>query len=54
MLAKWRPVEHVDIHYEFSTLTSAIALKTLFDLQEHRASLGSKPKLLKSGTKDKG
>src|SRR6187399_15582 len=30
MLAKWRPGEHVDIQYEFSMLTSAIALKTLF------------------------
>jgi cytochrome P450 len=34
MLAKWRPGEHVDIHYEFSTLTSAIALKTLFGLDD--------------------
>src|SRR6476661_8198498 len=34
MLARWRPGEHVDIHYEFSTLTSAIALKTLFGLDD--------------------
>jgi cytochrome P450 len=34
MLAKWRPGEHVDIQYEFSTLTSAIALKTLFGLDD--------------------
>ncbi|OWK35133.1 cytochrome P450 [Fimbriiglobus ruber] len=34
MLANWRPGEKVDVHYEFSSLTSAIALKTLFDLDD--------------------
>lgn len=34
MLEKWKPGSDVDIHVEFSSLTSAIALKTLFDLDE--------------------
>jgi cytochrome P450 len=34
MLARWRPGLEVDIHYEFSSLTSAIALKTLFGLDD--------------------
>src|SRR6478672_6585268 len=34
MLAKWHPGLHVDIQYEFSGLTSAIALKTLFGLDD--------------------
>jgi cytochrome P450 len=34
MLAKWRPGQPIDIHYAFSELTSAIALKTLFDLDD--------------------
>lgn len=34
MLASWRPGTAVDIHFEFSTLTSVIALKTLFDLDD--------------------
>jgi len=34
MLYYWKPGERVDIHYEFSGLTSAIALKTLFDLDD--------------------
>lgn len=34
MLAKWHPGQHVDIQYEFSGLTSAIALKTLFGLDD--------------------
>ena len=34
MLDKWKPGSDVDIHIEFSTLTSAIALKTLFDLDD--------------------
>ena len=34
MLAKWRPGEQLDIHFAFSELTSAIALKTLFDLDD--------------------
>jgi cytochrome P450 len=34
MLAKWKPGSDVDIHFEFSALTSAIALKTLFDLDD--------------------
>lgn len=34
MLARWRPGEFVNIHDEFSTLTSAIALKTLFGLDD--------------------
>src|SRR5438067_2810031 len=32
MLDNWRPGQAVDIHFEFSSLTSAIALKTLFGL----------------------
>lgn len=35
MLARWRPGERVDVHFEFSGLTSAIALKTLFGLDDH-------------------
>jgi cytochrome P450 len=35
MLARWRPGQAVDIHFEFSTLTSAIALKTLFGLDDY-------------------
>jgi cytochrome P450 len=35
MLAKWKPGQLVDVHFEFSGLTSAIALKTLFDLDDH-------------------
>jgi cytochrome P450 len=34
MLAGWQPGKEVDVHFEFSTLTSAIALKTLFDLDD--------------------
>ena len=34
MLEKWKPGSEVDIHIEFSSLTSAIALKTLFDLDD--------------------
>jgi cytochrome P450 len=34
MLAGWRTGESVDVHFEFSSLTSAIALKTLFDLDD--------------------
>src|SRR6266545_4349437 len=34
MLARWRPGQHVDVNYEFSNLTSAIALKTLFGLDD--------------------
>jgi cytochrome P450 len=34
MLANWRPGARVDIHHEFSHLTSAIALKTLFGLDD--------------------
>ncbi|MDB5311044.1 MAG: cytochrome family protein [Gemmataceae bacterium] len=34
MLAGWRPGELVDVHFEFSGLTSAIALKTLFGLDD--------------------
>ena len=34
MLARWRPGLAVDVHYEFSQLTSAIALKTLFGLDD--------------------
>jgi cytochrome P450 len=33
MLADWRPGLAVDVHYQFSSLTSAIALKTLFGLE---------------------
>jgi len=36
MLARWRPGERVDVHFEFSGLTSAIALKTLFGLEDDR------------------
>ncbi|MBS0233881.1 MAG: cytochrome P450 [Proteobacteria bacterium] len=35
MLAKWVPGKSVDIAFEFSSLTSAIALKTLFGLDDH-------------------
>ena len=31
---RWRPGQPLDIHYAFSELTSAIALKTLFDLDD--------------------
>jgi cytochrome P450 len=34
MLARWRDGLDVNVHYEFSTLTSQIALKTLFDLDD--------------------
>lgn len=34
MLENWHDGKEVDIHYEFSALTSAIALKTLFDLDD--------------------
>lgn len=34
MLAGWRPGQPIDVHYAFSELTSAIALKTLFDLDD--------------------
>lgn len=34
MLGRWRPGEAVNVHAEFSTLTSAIALKTLFGLDD--------------------
>jgi cytochrome P450 len=34
MLAKWHPGQAVNIHEEFSSLTSAIALKTLFGLDD--------------------
>jgi cytochrome P450 len=34
MLARWRPGEQVNINAEFSGLTSAIALKTLFGLDD--------------------
>jgi cytochrome P450 len=34
MLAGWHDGQDVDVHYEFSALTSAIALKTLFDLDD--------------------
>lgn len=34
MLSHWRPGELMDVHFEFSSLTSAIALKTLFDLDD--------------------
>jgi cytochrome P450 len=34
MLARWRPGLAVDVHFEFSSLTSAIALKTLFGLDD--------------------
>jgi cytochrome P450 len=35
MVDGWQPGEAVDIHFEFSGLTSAIALKTLFGLDDH-------------------
>ncbi|MCE9531394.1 MAG: cytochrome P450 [Planctomycetes bacterium] len=34
MLSSWTSGEIVDIHFQFSSLTSAIALKTLFDLDD--------------------
>lgn len=34
MLAEWKPGDLVDINFQFSNLTSAIALKTLFDLDD--------------------
>lgn len=34
MLAGWQPGKEVLVHFEFSGLTSAIALKTLFDLDD--------------------
>ena len=34
MLANWRTGLEVDVHYQFSSLTSAIALKTLFGLDD--------------------
>lgn len=34
MLDTWKPGSDVDVHHEFSSLTSAIALKTLFDLDD--------------------
>src|SRR5436309_1681804 len=34
MLDRWRTGQSVDIHFEFSSLTSAIALKTLFGLDD--------------------
>jgi cytochrome P450 len=34
MLAQWKSGEPVDVHFEFSSLTSAIALKTLFGLDD--------------------
>ncbi len=34
MLKMWRTGSNVDVHLEFSSLTSAIALKTLFDLDD--------------------
>ncbi|MGO4683788.1 cytochrome P450 [Hyphomicrobium sp. 2TAF46] len=35
MLAEWSPGKAVDLEFEFSGLTSAIALKTLFGLDDH-------------------
>ena len=35
MVDNWKPGERVDLHFEFSSLTSAIALKTLFGLDDH-------------------
>lgn len=35
MLARWQPGQAVDIESEFSGLTSAIALKALFGLEDH-------------------
>ncbi len=34
MLARWRPGLPINVHYEFSSLTSAIALKALFGLDD--------------------
>jgi cytochrome P450 len=34
MLSKWHPGNSVNLEFEFSALTSAIALKTLFDLDD--------------------
>ena len=34
MIARWQSGDQVDVHFEFSSLTSAIALKTLFDLDD--------------------
>lgn len=34
MLKTWQPDQQIDVHFEMSTLTSAIALKTLFDLDD--------------------
>ena len=34
MLDSWRPGRSVQIDFEFETLTSKIALKTLFDLDD--------------------
>jgi cytochrome P450 len=34
MLNAWKPGTPIDVHFEFSTLTSVIALKTLFDLDD--------------------
>jgi cytochrome P450 len=34
MLETWRPGQLVDVHFEFSSLTSAIALKSLFGLED--------------------
>jgi cytochrome P450 len=34
MLADWADGQTVDVHYQFSALTSRIALKTLFDLED--------------------
>lgn len=34
MLANWRPGQSINVHEEFSNLTSAIALKTLFGLDD--------------------
>ncbi len=34
MTEAWKPGSDVDVHFEFSSLTSAIALKTLFDLDD--------------------
>lgn len=34
MLKTWQPGQQIDVHFEMSALTSAIALKTLFDLDD--------------------
>ncbi len=34
MLAEWSDGRPVDVHFEFSSLTSKVALKTLFDLED--------------------